>query len=1092
MKKIKLLSLLLAVLTLTASLPVLSLAAGAEGEIAVGELPETLPDKDTYRWAFYAAGGEKEASMHVYPDQSLGKVVSRTMPDELYGARFNVKPLVTVKDMKNASGGSQHKKGRKITKDVFAEVTSFENGGTVAPGAVGLMLRLTNLQTDDYGGMCLYITVGDKEYHCSPSGGGNKMEGCIYYYDYGYQTWVGEDFFATGFTQFRLRASYDGYLYVPVSSFRCDADNTILTSALLSASGVSKVRVVYRWSTGGMIFQSIDAVYEQYARFTGIAPVLSNELGWKVTAGVQMPCTTVAAEFSCGDGEPVTVNGTPDEDGTTYSFLYPGLLFQDTDETVSMRLLVDGAEKDTARYSLNDYAMAQAANGNAGLAADLLRLGIAADAYAGTAQEVSSEVSDLLKNGTAAPDPDDLPTVKAFGEGTDPSFAWVSCGASYGIWLGLRVFFDADDAEGLTVTAKAGDATYTYDKFYRAGDHYFFQFDHMDPNDLGAAVTFTCNREGAGSMTYSVADALRNDLAGKNESKKALAGAIWNFYRTANAAGLTLTLAAGGQTDYVIVYSDRITDAMFSRLNTFTSDFAALTGAKILSGTESRVTPGAKEIVICDVSGRDTEGAMSRTPYTGYRIEVSGERILVCAFGAEQLKAATEKLLGALTLRDGAWTLSAVYGIKVDIAENVGIPNMATAAGRSAGIYASGEGNYEVVLNGVTEEEYLAYVASLKEDGYTEYDSNVIADNRFVTLCKKGTSTLHVNWYPALTSCRIVACGEDQLLPATEKESFTPVQGLTPYVTQISYIGGETGNFTPGMSYVIQLSDGRFIIVDGGMVGDVPNNEVAQLYNYLVDNTPSGKPVIAMWMFTHSHGDHMDTACKFLRTYSSSQITLESLVYNFPNHLGCVNDLLTSTASRFPKAKHYVMHAGQKYYVADAEIEVLYTHEDFFPLENDGENWKSSVWRMTINGKTMLFVGDCEDENCSQIAACYGESLQSDILQVAHHGFSAKRGNCNMNQLVDPKIALWSCDKTRFLNDGRILGLAWGKTWDALLTDENGKVYATEEAIGNYWLRNNGWTRGDKTGERLCYHASSEVKILFYEILTVISSQAGK
>ena len=67
-----------------------------------------------------------------------------------------------------------------------------------------------------------------------------------------------------------------------------------------------------------------------------------------------------------------------------------------------------------------------------------------------------------------------------------------------------------------------------------------------------------------------------------------------------------------------------------------------------------------------------------------------------------------------------------------------------------------------------------------------------------------------------------------------------------------------------GMSYVVQLNDGRFILIDGGENFDVDGE---RLYRYLVDKSQDENPVIACWLFTHGHKDHIFLAAEFMEVY---------------------------------------------------------------------------------------------------------------------------------------------------------------------------------------------------------------------------------
>ena len=81
-----------------------------------------------------------------------------------------------------------------------------------------------------------------------------------------------------------------------------------------------------------------------------------------------------------------------------------------------------------------------------------------------------------------------------------------------------------------------------------------------------------------------------------------------------------------------------------------------------------------------------------------------------------------------------------------------------------------------------------------------------------------------------------------------------------------------------GLSYVIRLSDGRFIIFDGGWNFEPDRN---RLFECLKAGSPDEKPVIAAWILTHPHGDHYLCFLGFMEQYGD-QVVIEKFLFNFP------------------------------------------------------------------------------------------------------------------------------------------------------------------------------------------------------------------
>ena len=226
-----------------------------------------------------------------------------------------------------------------------------------------------------------------------------------------------------------------------------------------------------------------------------------------------------------------------------------------------------------------------------------------------------------------------------------------------------------------------------------------------------------------------------------------------------------------------------------------------------------------------------------------------------------------------------------------------------------------------------------------------------------------------------------------------------------------------------GMSYIIKLRDGSFIVMDGGAYNE---EDMQCLYELLKEKTPANqKIIIATWMFTHPHYDHIELASNFIQKYVN-EVDIQSFMYQFPDceKLGAlypgeerviedVRLLERSIASCCPNANICTIHTGEKYTFQGAEIEILFTAEDADPQKLRSYNDTSAAWRVTFdNGTTFLVLGDCMGNTCKQIADKYGDYIKSDILQLAHHGLLG--GDKGLYQLVDPQICFWATPEERF------------------------------------------------------------------------------
>ena len=226
------------------------------------------------------------------------------------------------------------------------------------------------------------------------------------------------------------------------------------------------------------------------------------------------------------------------------------------------------------------------------------------------------------------------------------------------------------------------------------------------------------------------------------------------------------------------------------------------------------------------------------------------------------------------------------------------------------------------------------------------------------------------------------------------------------------------------MSYAIRLSNGEFLLIDGGMPTDSYADAMMKI---LTENAPdSGHIVIAAWIITHTHGDHTGCFYRFSEKYAScGTVTIRQLVSNFPSlqdaecyrelwQIRHIKEYLLTYWNNTPLKK---VHVGDLLTLADAEIDFLYTHEElvrqYFSLLNEKEyNNASLFFKIRIADETILITGDTENTANDLIVAMYGETLKSDLLQVCHHG--GRGGTRALYRLIDPEVAFFCTSESLY------------------------------------------------------------------------------
>lgn len=502
-----------------------------------------------------------------------------------------------------------------------------------------------------------------------------------------------------------------------------------------------------------------------------------------------------------------------------------------------------------------------------------------------------------------------------------------------------------------------------------------------------------------------------------------------------------IVLAKGKKVTYGIAVG-AVEEKDRDMVNSFVKSLNQKTGATFIATATGGIAE--QKILIGKADLPENQELYETLPYSGYAIERSGGNIHVCYYESEALKKALNSFLGAVKQSaNGSWGIAETYSAYGNLAaSSEAIPKSRKGDAALKSVVPCGEGNRMATFEGFTDAAYQEYIKVLATDGFSCYSEHENAGNRF-SVYTKGNTQVTLYWYPTRQIFKVIY-GTKGYLPATEKGTVASL--CTPSITQLGrlaadesaqMVDGVFANGAPGMCYILRLSDGRYIIIDGGPV-DKEGKDKKALYDFLMANKPATmeKPVIAAWFITHAHVDHTELAVHFISTYSK-QVEVEVVAYNFPDFSSIsikedVNALLPNAGSfkatvraYLPQAKTLILHTGQTFWVGDAQIEMLYTQENYTPNTFPTANHTSTAFRILLGGKSILILGDCEQDICNNLAEVYGKNLKSDILQVTHHGVNG--GSLALYKLVDPEICFWAIDEWRFQQHPQIRG---SSSWD--------------------------------------------------------------
>ena len=311
-------------------------------------------------------------------------------------------------------------------------------------------------------------------------------------------------------------------------------------------------------------------------------------------------------------------------------------------------------------------------------------------------------------------------------------------------------------------------------------------------------------------------------------------------------------------------------------------------------------------------------------------------------------------------------------------------------------------GDAFVMTVSASDTAYEDFCGALRDAGWSVYTAREEYQNRFATylgFCER----LFLCYSAFGQKLRmVVERGEGLLPPRAEDRDYT--MRTTPLVTQVelAYCKADCG-----MSYVIRLSDGRFVIIDGGYD---EYEEAERLYDVLKSQNVLEKITVAAWIITHPHGDHYLCFMQFCKDHGNS-VDIQQLLYNWPLPSMCKYPCNTTAYDALVASLGIdviVPHTGQRFCYADAVFDVLFACEDLYPNVIRNTNDSSIVLRMDLGGKRFLWLADAEFVSCEEICRTFSaKALKCDILQVGHHGYDG--GSPELYRRSDPEALLWPC-----------------------------------------------------------------------------------
>lgn len=489
-------------------------------------------------------------------------------------------------------------------------------------------------------------------------------------------------------------------------------------------------------------------------------------------------------------------------------------------------------------------------------------------------------------------------------------------------------------------------------------------------------------------------------------------------------------LSIGGIAQYEIV-AGNVSDKVKTKINDLITVMKAMSGVNTIK-SGATYTKSKNQILVGPAAFSETSKAIKNLQPNEYIVTKIDNKIVVSGQNDDSTLLAIDSFIDiinkakAYNTKKGDYALSITTSVIDSYCASLSsVPRF--TGGTYSTTYPSGDGITQQYYTNANASKIDEYVTQISHLGFKKTEDNSINGNRFVT-CYGKNGLVHISYLNHNKTLTVIL---DSLKGAVYKDSepaYTKVTDTALAVMSLDYdttqdkIGSNYD--ASGMSYVITLEDGRYIIIDGGY-SKAKDHHI--LFNYLKSNNKrkDGKIVIAAWVFTHDHSDHYGVFVDFSSTYGT-RVTLQYYLMNCGDksrYDQSPSGWLPGTSKDgglpyyclnvyFKDAKKIVPHTGQKITFCNTTFEVMCSQESHTPSKMEWINDSSIILRMNANGVKTLFLADAEEQTTNLLNNMYGSTLKSDIMQIAHHGYSG--GSKSLYQKVAPKYTLWPTSQECF------------------------------------------------------------------------------
>ncbi len=481
-----------------------------------------------------------------------------------------------------------------------------------------------------------------------------------------------------------------------------------------------------------------------------------------------------------------------------------------------------------------------------------------------------------------------------------------------------------------------------------------------------------------------------------------------------------LSVVADGASAYSIIIREESTEAVANASRQILNAIQDTTDVK-LKWTDDYLDPDdavpTKEILVGLTNRAESLSVLQDVKYGEFAIRIVGEKIVIAAWDEASVKAACNQFVNYIkrNAQAGTFTLAGDYTADGTALQGISQLPHYGAEDEYVEFIDLADACYMLYAQDTDLTEFEAYYDTLEAAGYTRVSAHQLGDNHYAIYTNE-EKIIHASFEKSKKDARVTIEKAYDMSIFTESEYEKVCEPAVTLVGLEGY-GGIEGTI-PGTRYgnpigllmIFRMEDGRFVIVDGG---GMANETISLIYDNLYElAVDKDNIVIAAWMMTHAHGDHVGGFSMFTGSAKKDLVTVQNIVHHFctnEQYKNC-NDSGRAAETRalmkqYKGANIIKAHAGQILKIGGAEIEVLCTSGDLEPYTLQDHNTSSVVFRVTAQDNSVLVLGDASYITCSYLVKAYGDYLKSDMVQLAHHGYAG--GTIALYEKVDADVLLW-------------------------------------------------------------------------------------